>query len=154
MGHIKKTIVIVVVLIINAFSADAQWVQTDAAIKTVSAIAVKDSVLFAATKEGVYMSRNSGYAWTKVGVPVDGVSITISDTSVFLGTYMYILRANMDGANWRKCFYIWADIYALLAVRISAGGWWIYAGTPYSSKFAPGGGVLLSRDNGVNWVPS
>lgn len=92
---------------------------------------------------GVYMTGNSGLNWTKIGLDSMWVlSLVISGPNLIAGTETGVYYTSNDGVNW-----ISPGLDSIYFFTIAKSGQNLYAGT-YNN------GLIMSTNNGANWVKS
>ena len=98
----KKLFVILVMLV--AIIANAQWVQTNGPYgEIMSNHASIESALFGVSAHGVYMTSNNGVSWLPVnnGIADKNIrTITSFGTSLFVGTDHGIYKSTNYGTDW------------------------------------------------------
>lgn len=83
--------------------ADAQWVRTgDIGYGKVLALAVRDSMIFAATeRDGLFFSTDHGTTWQPRGLSGDVTALAINDTFLYAGDFNGNVYLSTDnGQNW------------------------------------------------------
>jgi photosystem II stability/assembly factor-like uncharacterized protein len=116
----------------------------------ITAFAVRDSIIFAGTRDGggVFRSNDNGVNWTAVNNGITNTyirSLIVCDSTIYAGTGWFnggVFKSNDNGANWVKIYNGLAD--SLDIVALAAKGNHIYAGTN-------GKGIYHSSNNGANW---
>ncbi len=150
----KKTILLIFVLIYFINSANAQWQECGPGNGLVC-IYLNGSTIFAGSHGmGIYKSTNNGDTWSIVsnGLPGfigtgdydDVTAIARKENNIFVGTQNCGIYMSTDsGANWYAVNNGITDLnITSLAVHDSI----IFAGTDY------GGGIFSSADNGAHWA--
>jgi len=112
-------------------------------------LTTRDTMLFAGTQDGVYLSTNYGEEWipAKVGLPPDGtISLAVSGSNLFAGMigipYGGVYRSTNNGTTWTavniglsdlstNCFAIdGTKLFAGTAIGVylstNAGAWWTH----------------------------
>ncbi len=152
-------------------SSVAQWVQTaspnnGAYNVTVSSVLVTipspaDTVLFAGTASGVYLSGNGGNSWNEKnyypGVAPGSINcFAVSDTNIFAGTSLGIFLSTNNCESWSIPD---SGLLTSTITSMAFSGKNIFAGilpttsyitTPPYIVQVPGG-VFLSTNNGATW---
>jgi len=143
----KKLLVILVMLV--AMNANAQWVQVSNGMgtnKSVNALAVNGSTIYAGTdSSGVYISTNNGTSWTQTSLNnVTTESLLISGTNIFAGTRSNgVYLSTNGGTNW-----IQTSLNNKSVKTLAANGNTIFAGIFESVV----NGIYLSTNNGINCI--
>ena len=142
----KTLILLSAIVLLNSF-LHAQWVPTNGPNeKTITALAVKGSNIFAATYEdGVYRSTNMGTNWSQINNGLSANRITsfaIIGDNVFVGTNGDgIFLSTNNGSNWN-------------AVNNGLNGFYIRQIVVDETKLfaVTDGGTFISTDNGTSWT--
>ncbi len=149
----KKTILLIFVLIYFINSANAQW-QACGPGSCLVCISLNGATIIAGScNEGVYKSTNNGDSWINVSNGLPGIgggnyarvtAIAKKENNIFVGTDgVGIFMSSDSGANWYAVNNGITDLnITSLAVHDSI----IFAGTDY------GGGIFSSADNGAHWA--
>lgn len=107
----------------------------------------KDSLLFAGTYKGLYISSNKGASWQKANSPalqnLNISALTSIGSNIFASTGDGIFLSADNGNSWKI---ISSGIVNSDINTMAAWGNKLFAGTN-------GGGVFLTEDNGMNWKP-
>ena len=73
---------------------------------TITSFAIKDTIIFAGTDGGVFLSTNNGLQWTRINNGLSNLSVTslaISGTNIFAGTNGGgIFLSTNNGTNWSQ----------------------------------------------------
>jgi hypothetical protein len=137
---------------ILSLSAEAQWMHTNGPFGGyVKTLASKDSIICAGTYDGIFISTNSGSAWSRksggiVGTNIQAVAINPNGPgvmSIYAGTTSGgIFRSTNNGINWTVANngLTNTDIYALLVSNTN-----VFVGTA-------SGCVFRTTNNGANWT--
>ena len=104
----KLTIIVLVLQVLTLNICRAQWQKVsnglDGLAGLVKSIAASETILFAATLVGVYLSTDNGEHWTAVSRVCDDnriLSITTGGRNIFAGTVGEgIFLSNNNGASW------------------------------------------------------
>jgi photosystem II stability/assembly factor-like uncharacterized protein len=105
--------------------------------------------LFAGTREGLFLSTNSGTRWTAVNSGLANTEITalaVSGTNLFAGTFGGgVFRTTNNGTSWTEANagLTEDDVYCL-----AVSGANLFAGTGFWGR----GGVFLSTNDGTSWT--
>ncbi len=140
----KNLLVILAMLV--AISANAQWVQMGSGIgtgQTVYALAINGNNLYAGTLDsGIYFSTNSGNNWIHSSLNNKTVtSLAVSGNNIIAGTWVNGVYFSTDnGYSWLQPSLLYQTIWSLVAIDnfIFAGTW--------------DNGVYLTTNNGINWL--
>lgn len=143
----KKTVRTALIFGALCFTLNAQWVQTSGLSQhTVLSLAALDSILFAGTYNGVYLSSDNGDHWSATGsLPFPStrvLSLSVMPGLVFAGTDAGVCRSGDKGASWQA-----ADSgmpKGILIHSIKVGAVTVYAGTDSH-------GIFSSVDYGATW---
>jgi len=116
----------------------------------VSQIIINETGMFVGTlsnnpdlKDGIFISTNEGESWRDVsnGLSLGAIrALTVKGTKIIASKDDGIFETTENG--WRKVNNINGAVYALAGIGAT-----IYAG-------APGSGVFISMDDGINWKQS
>ncbi|MCX7832596.1 MAG: hypothetical protein N2490_00070 [Ignavibacteria bacterium] len=114
------------------------WTQIGLQNKDIYALAVSSNYLFAGTDEyGVFVTSNNGQNWIQTPLDTETVDcLAINGTNLFAGTPYRICRSTNNGTSWTQVYGI---------------GCWCFA-VSGNYVFAGGAGVLMTSNNGVNWI--
>lgn len=126
------------------------WSATNCPSSNISALAVSNTNLFAASGQ-VYLSTDNGANWTQTSPLPNAVqSIIINGSNVFAGSYGGQIHLTTDNGQ------TWTDVSILvqsdIVTSLILNGSELFAGT--ASGLADRGGVFRSTDNGANWQAS
>lgn len=142
-----------VVIILLIFSINKSFSQCEFCSKTIknpsdiTALAIKDSLIFAGSAYGgIYLSTDNGNTWTAKnnGLTVREkqiFSILIMGSDIYIGTRTGVAYSNDNGDNWTSKKIGKGLHYVNSLANIEDN---IFAGTD--------GGVFLSTNKGENWV--
>ncbi|HQM36936.1 MAG TPA: T9SS type A sorting domain-containing protein [Candidatus Marinimicrobia bacterium] len=132
---------------------NAQWVQTDGNMgrnTAVFSICMKDSIIFAGTDQGVYISKNNGenwtnsipnyYNWSYVTVGPKFRSVVTDGDKIYAPLH-YAYVSSDDGATWTSL-----SNTAHTLTEIGVEGRYVFAG------HARGNVLYRSDDGGANWT--
>jgi hypothetical protein len=130
------------------FAINAQWVQTNGPSNhTVLSLAAQDSILFAGTYSGAYLSTDNGAHWAATGsLPFPSgrvLSLAVMGGLVFAGTDDGICRSSDNGTTWQAVDSGLPDHTLIHSVAVNGTN--VYAGTHSH-------GVFLSADSGATWT--
>jgi hypothetical protein len=133
-----------IVAILFAINGNAQWVQMNNGMDTVTAVSFASSGnnIFAGTYYGIYVTTNAGSNWTKTSFINDAVfSMLVNGNKIFAGTWHNgIYLSTNNGMNWYPTTMNVASVFCLANIGNN-----IFAGTELS-------GAYISTDNGTHWV--
>jgi len=132
----------------------AQWIKTNGpdsvlALTIGRVQAANGLVVYAGTRNGLYLSLDSGASWTSNNVFTHMVvqALALTDPShpgiVFAGTQgSGVFRSTNNGANWTA---VNNGLTGLNVRALALSGTYLFAGTA--------DGVYRSSDSGANWIP-
>ncbi len=133
----------------------AQWIQTNGPYaSSLGCIAVSPdgaggTNLFAGDfMGGVYRSTDNGTSWglATEGIGSNVVTLAVSGTDLFAGTWHGVYRSTNNGASWTIVDTVLTN-HSIGAITVSGND--IFAGT--GSRLDRDGDVFISTDNGINW---
>jgi ligand-binding sensor domain-containing protein len=119
------------------------WTKVETGL-IIQSLAVRDTIIFAGTINGVFRSTNSGNSWMAINNGLTDVvnTLAISGQYLYAGTYSGVFRSNNDGASWTPINDGLIEPY--ISTLISSGPN-IYAGTFNS-------GIFISRVDDTSWT--
>ncbi len=158
----KKLFVCSVILSITviSFRLNAQWIHTSGTyINHVRALAIKDTNIFAATPDGIFMQTMTKNNWISVNeglTTTDILSLVVNGADIYAGTFgKGVFRSTNNGTNWAPVNNgLTINNVNTLLVNINhnqTGDTSIFAGT---YDYLLGGGIFKSTNNGTNWIKS
>jgi ligand-binding sensor domain-containing protein len=113
---------------------------------TVNGFAAMDSIIFAATPGGVFLSQDAGVTWMLSGMLASTNCLIMSGTSLFASTsYDGVFESSDTGKNWSQAN-TGLPIDTIVE-GFAALGTTLFAGTN-------GGGIFMSSNNGKDWLRS
>ena len=112
----------------------------------VKAFVKKDSLIFVATDNGIYFTKNKGDFWKHSTLPVKVVNdLAVCDSLLFAATENGVFITKNNGKNWVvKTSGLTNTSVNCLAVKKAKKKTYIFAGTN-------GGGVFVSENFGETW---
>ena len=127
-------------------SNDSNWINasSDLPKKTIRALAVSDTNLFAGGDGGAFLSTNNGTNWTPInnGLTSSIVqTLAVSGKNLFAGCEHGIYLSTNNGTSWSE---VDDGLTSFFVFSLFVSDTNIYAGTRY-------GGVFLSTNNGNFW---
>ncbi|MFZ4590842.1 MAG: T9SS type A sorting domain-containing protein [Ignavibacteria bacterium] len=133
----------VVLLMLVAVRANAQWVQVSNGMpltNDISALVVSGNNILAGTYSGIFFSTNNGLSWNQTEIQGTIYCLAVSGNNVFAGgNGGGIIISTNYGINWAQTG---LTEYGFESICINGNN--IYAGSS-------GVGVYLSTNNGTNW---
>ncbi len=100
----KKVIPIILILVIGALNAQAQWEQCNRPYGgRINCLAVSGKTILAGATSGVYRSTDDGISWSLFAVGLinkDINSLFVSDTTIFAATNKGLYRSTDNGNTW------------------------------------------------------
>lgn len=108
----------------------------------VRALVIKNKVIHAGTRSGLFVSTDNGAHWSPKGLANEDVfAVSIGSQAVIhCGTYLGLFRSTDHGDTWSKVAKGWVNsVISVDSLR------YIFAGFDR-------GGILRSTDNGVTWA--
>ena len=125
----------------------ATWSLCSEGVPTSSiwSFAVKDSIIFVGTEQGVYRSTDNGQSWNPSNAGLTDLNIYglfANDSVALAGTWGGIFRSTDHGASWNAAS-TGLGTDAMYVMTFAAAGDTIFAGTS--------GGVYRSINFGTNW---
>ena len=143
---------------------DGVWISTDNSAspwtkvsnglpgKSVIALLVNGTDLFAGTDSGVFKTTNNGTNWISVN---DGLtdkhisSLALIGDNLFAGTNGGgVFLSSNNGLSWTT---VNSDLTNLYVTALAVSGTNLFAGT-FTPAYFSHGGVFLSTNNGTNWT--
>jgi hypothetical protein len=146
-GKATKYISRILILITITFNPlTAQWVQTNIPYRgdLVSSLVLIDTILFAGTDAGVFLSKDNGETWTIADsglTNTDVMSLVVKGKNIFAGTYDGVFHSTDNGTSWTAAN---SGLENTIIRSLVVCGNNLYAGI--------WGGVFLSTNNGKNWT--
>ena len=103
MNHMKK-FVFFLIITLSEIIAHAQWIQTNGPTGgNVNCFVFQDTLIFAGTNNGLYISSLNGKTWNTVGENITNKTITslaVMGQSIFSGTPDGIYSSSDNGLHW------------------------------------------------------
>jgi photosystem II stability/assembly factor-like uncharacterized protein len=137
----KKVLSLIVIFVLGALNAQAQWEQSNGPYGGyVLSLVQSGKYLYAGTRFGAYRSSDNGDNWQSIGLDNLYVpSLIHSGNYLYAGTSDGVYRSSDNGDNWQSSGLDNQSVNSLIQ-----SGNYLYAGTDV-------GGVYRSSDNGDNW---
>ena len=135
---------------ISTDNSMSEWTKVSSGItgKSVSALLVNGSNLFAGTDSGVFLSTNNGTSWTPINFGLTNTrvsSLALIGENLFAGTNGGgVFLSTNNGTDWTA---VNNDLTSNYISSLAVIGTNLFAG---NGGF--GGGVFLSTNNGTNWT--
>jgi photosystem II stability/assembly factor-like uncharacterized protein len=112
---------------------------------TVTSFATSGTNLFAGTWDGVFLSTDEGQNWTSVKTDFTASivnALVFAGSNLFAGTNNGVFTSTNNGTNWTS---VNTGLTNTTIRSLAAVGTNVFAGTN-------GGGVFLTKNNGLRWV--
>ncbi len=157
----KEKIIIwmfIILFISDSFCVNAQWVHKSGNYQNqVWDIAVKDSNIFAATPDGVFLYGIGDNNWVSInsGITTNNIlSLTVNGDKTFAGTFgKGVFLSTNNGSNWTAVNNgLTIRNINDLVVNVTGnelGDTSLFAA---AYDYLLGGGVFRSTNNGINWI--
>jgi photosystem II stability/assembly factor-like uncharacterized protein len=113
--------------------------------KSVHAITIDGSNLYAGTSGGVFLSTDNGASWEATNTGLTELYIwafAVGDTNLFTGTMSGVFRLKNDGTRWTD---VTSELTSTIIRALAIRDTYIFAG-------AYDRGVFRSTDNGDTWI--
>lgn len=116
---------------------------------TINSLVILNSLIFAGTQFGIFLSEDSGNNWHSVNNGLDNTNITTMISKgdfLFAGTSSEIYRSSDNGSNWIK---VSNGIEGFYNNGMASNNDFLFA-----SGYSQLNGIFRSSDNGDNWILS
>jgi hypothetical protein len=131
---------ILVLAIVAAPRARAQWVSTNGPPGNINSLAVVNNTLFAGSSAGVFFLNEGDTSWSSTGLTTNVQALLLSEGTLIAGTTNGVFFSNGLDTSWAQSDDSNVD-FALAALGSN-----LFVGTD--------NGVFISNDNGNSWNPT